>query len=248
MRKVGEGIINSWLGRREEAQKLFQEALSLDGRNQEALLNLAMLAIEKGDYFESVKYVERLDVLPDEIATELCEKLSDGNSLLRVAEKWAKNEPNRVEVSLCLSKAYDLQGNSENAIEILEGIKDWRASLFKGILLEKQGKLQESLDSLMAADSQCKHSQSEIIFEIALVSFKLGAKHALDKANEALEMARNSKNGVIQALACGLIYVMTGELRCSKGLLCANKDVVKRNYHLWIWNVKCKGTLFKNET
>lgn len=228
MRKVGEGIINSWLGKKEEAKKLFQESLSLNGRNQEALLNLAMLEIEKGDYLESMKYVEKLDVLPDEMGAELCDKLTDGVSLLYVAEKWLKSGSNRVEVHLCLSKAYDLQGNPEKAIDVLEGVYDWRASLFKGVLLEKQGKLRESLSSLMTADAQCKHSQSEIVFEIALVLFKLGEKNALEKAKEALEMARNSKNGVIQALSCGLIYKITGDLKCSKGLLCANKDVLKK--------------------
>ncbi len=229
MKKVGEGIIYSWLGKREEAERLFQEAISIAPNNQEALLNLTMIEIEKGDYGNAVKYVVNIEGLPPEIAEELCDKLSDSDALNMVSRKWMKVEPDRPEPKLCLAKSYDLKGEIEEAIALLDGLNDWRSLLFKGVLLEKKGDLYEAMDCLTLADKASRHSQSEILFEISWVLFRQGRREeAIKVAEESLKMAKSSKNGIIQALSCGLLYIITKEMKCNKALICNNLQMVTK--------------------
>ncbi|MCY0850742.1 tetratricopeptide repeat protein [Sulfuracidifex metallicus] len=227
-RKVGEGIIYSWLGKKDEAEKLFREAMELNPKNQETLINLAVMEIERGNYKESLNLLNDVEVIPDEIALELCDKLNDGVSLQKIGEKWKKIEPERVEASLCLSKAYDLQEDYDKALELLKGIEDWRAYLFSGVIKEKKRDLEGAFQDLSKSETLCKHNQSEVTFEIALVLQKMKKdKDALDKAREAMIKAKNSKNGLIQALSCALIYKIAGKMECGKGIICSNFNLIK---------------------
>ncbi|WP_054838547.1 hypothetical protein [Sulfuracidifex metallicus] len=92
----------------------------------------------------------------------------------------------------------------------------------------KKGDLEGAFQDLSKSEMLCRHSQSEVTFEIALVLQKMKKdKDALDKAREAMIKAKNSKNGLIQALSCALIYKITGKMECGKGIICSNFNLIK---------------------
>lgn len=108
-------MLESRLGKKEEAIEAYRSALSCDGTHREALENLARLLEEAGEHAQATEPLETLvaeaqgeEVVPFALRlTSLYAKLGDDEGMRRSLEKGLEADPSHAEIRESLAKLYE---------------------------------------------------------------------------------------------------------------------------------------------
>jgi tetratricopeptide (TPR) repeat protein len=147
------------LGRLEDAERLYDKALSIDGASLPALRGLARLARKRGDHERALAMLERVASLDSGSARVLVELAAchrhkgDGARAIAMLERAAALEPGNVGANLALAADYQKAWQLEKAAALYQAVLSCEPSnvaalVGKAIVERKRGNAAAALDCL----------------------------------------------------------------------------------------------------